>query len=230
MLNELAFPHIRCCLSAIPSEPMKSTAVDESLSSMNQQFCSRENQLLQIKNQFLALSIAPHVLGQLARTNGQCILQCRSITWISIQTQQSLDNSNLYEINIDRQLPTGIIPVDVLHNLNHKQPHELMISLLNKAHRDVKLLKNTDLGLFSRVDNVDSIHEVSWEKIQTTKNEDASITSQGPQMQKLLPAFPEKSSFQIHANDNSKSAITLQDTEIPQEVRNQLHHMLNTEL
>ena len=42
------FPHIRCCLSAIPSDLMKSTAVDESLSSMNQQFCSRENQLLQI--------------------------------------------------------------------------------------------------------------------------------------------------------------------------------------
>ena len=47
MLSELASPHIRCCLSAIPSDLMKSTAVDESLSSMNQQFCSRENQLLQ---------------------------------------------------------------------------------------------------------------------------------------------------------------------------------------
>ena len=30
---------------------MKSTAVDESLSSMNQQFCSRENQLLQLLQQ-----------------------------------------------------------------------------------------------------------------------------------------------------------------------------------
>ena len=51
MLSELAFPHIRCCLSAIPSELMKSIAVDESLSSMNQQFCSRENQLLQMLQQ-----------------------------------------------------------------------------------------------------------------------------------------------------------------------------------
>ena len=50
-LSELAFPHIRCCLSAIPSDLMKSTAVDESLSSMNQQFCSRENQLLQMLQQ-----------------------------------------------------------------------------------------------------------------------------------------------------------------------------------
>ena len=31
MLSELAFPHIRCCLSAIPSDLMKPTAVDESL-------------------------------------------------------------------------------------------------------------------------------------------------------------------------------------------------------
>ena len=51
MLSELAFPHIRCCLSAIPSDLMKSIAIDESLSSMNQQFCSRENQLLQMLQQ-----------------------------------------------------------------------------------------------------------------------------------------------------------------------------------
>ena len=51
MLSELAFPHIQCCLSAIPSDLMKSTAVDESLSSMNQPFCSRENQLLQMLQQ-----------------------------------------------------------------------------------------------------------------------------------------------------------------------------------
>ena len=51
MLSELAFPHIRCCLSDIPSDLMKSTAVDESLSTMNQQFCSRENQLLQMLQQ-----------------------------------------------------------------------------------------------------------------------------------------------------------------------------------
>ena len=51
MLSELAIPHIRCCLSAIPSDLMKSTVVDESLSSMNLQFCSKENQLLQLLQQ-----------------------------------------------------------------------------------------------------------------------------------------------------------------------------------
>ena len=115
-----------------------------------------------------------------------------------------------------------------MHNLNHKQPGELIVPLLNIAQTDVKLLKNTVLGSLNQLDNVDSIHEVSWEKIQNTKNEDTSTANQEPQTQKLLPAFLEHSSFQIHANDNSKPAITLQDADIPWEVRNQLKHMLNT--
>ena len=96
-----------------------------------------------IKNQFLALSLAPHVLRQLAKTKGQCTLQSRSITWISVQTLQNIDTSSLFEISLDRQIPKGIMPLDVLHNITHKQPCELVISLLNMAHRDVKLLKNT---------------------------------------------------------------------------------------
>ena len=57
MLSKLATPHIRCCLSAIPSDLMKSTVVEESLSSMNQQFCSRENQFLQNLYIYYFLSI-----------------------------------------------------------------------------------------------------------------------------------------------------------------------------
>ena len=107
-----------------------------------------------IKNQFLALSIAPHVLRQLSKTIGQwnldkslprrypTLLMC-TLTWISVHTPQILDTNSLFEINLDRQLPKDIIPLDVLHSINHKQPHELIIPLLNMAPVDVKLLKNT---------------------------------------------------------------------------------------
>ena len=30
--------------------------------------------------------------------------------------------NNLLKINLDRQLPKGLIPLDVLHNIEHKQP------------------------------------------------------------------------------------------------------------
>ena len=63
------------------------------------------------------------------------------------------------------------------------------------------------------------------------KNEVFGIAAQDPQTQtqKLLPAFPKHSSFQIHANDNSKPAIMLQDADIPQNIRDKLNHMINTE-
>ena len=72
MFSELAFTHIRCCLSAIPSDLMKSTAVDESLSSMNQQFCSRENQLLQT-NQEVTVPDAKQLVAKLVTSREQIL-------------------------------------------------------------------------------------------------------------------------------------------------------------
>ena len=76
---------------------------------------------------------------------------------------------------------------------------------------------------------MDSIHEVSWEKIQDSKNGATSITACDPQTQKLLPAFPEHSNSQIHDKDNSKPATMLQDVDFPQGIRDKLNHMINTQ-
>ena len=78
----------------------------------------------------------------------------------------------------------------MLHNISHKQPCELVMPLLNTAHTDVKLLKNTVLGLFNRVNDVDHVQELSWEK--ATTNKDAGTTPQESQAQRLLPAFAEQ--------------------------------------
>ena len=69
---------------------------------------------------------------------------------------------------------------------------------------------------------MDYIHEESWEKIQDAKNKTISIAAGDPQAQKLFPAYPKCSNFQIHANDNNKPAIMLQDTDIPQNVRDKV--------
>ena len=103
-----------------------------------------------IKSQFLALSIAPHVIQQIAETKGQYHIHCRSITWITVKTPQNLNNNGLYEITLDRKLPTGIIPLDVKHNSNHKQPDELLIPLLNVGDTDVKLPKTLFWGQLSK--------------------------------------------------------------------------------
>ena len=54
--------------------------------------------------------------------------------WISVQTPQNIDTNSLFEINLDRQLPKGIILLDVLHSINHKQPQKLIIPILNIAN------------------------------------------------------------------------------------------------
>ena len=81
----------------------------------------------------------------------------------------------------------------------------------------------------NQIHDVDSIQEVSWKKIQDTENDAISNSSQDPQTQKLLPTLFKHSNFQIHANDNSKPAVLLQDTDIPQAARDKLIHMINTQ-
>ena len=65
--------------------------------------------------------------------------------------------------------------------------------------------------------------------MQTTSNEIQGRTSQEMQAQKLLPAFPEQSNFQIHAHSDSKPLIKLQEADISQIVKSQLNEMLNNE-
>ena len=96
---------------------------------------------LTIKNKFLALSITPQSSKQLVLTKGQCTLQGRSITWISVKTSRNIQVNSLFKITLDRQLPKELIPLDVLHNIQHKQPQEMLVLLLNVMNSVVKLLK-----------------------------------------------------------------------------------------
>ena len=101
---------------------------------------------LTIKNKFLALSIAQQAAKQLVIIKGQCTLQSRSITWISVKMPGNIQVNNLFENTLDQQLHKRLIPLDVLHNIQHKQPQEMLISLLNTMNSVVKLPKNTCLG------------------------------------------------------------------------------------
>ena len=129
-----------------------------------------------------------------------------------VKTPPNINSNNIYEIQLDRKLPPSIIPLDVTYNLKNKHPSELLIPLLNISNKEVKIPKNTILSSFNQINNVDTIQEVSWKKIQDAKNEAVSNTAQDPQIHKLLPTFPEHSNFQIHANGKSKPAVMLQET------------------
>ena len=146
-----------------------------------------------------------------------------------VKTPPNINSNNICEVQLDRKLPPCIILLDITHNLNHKHPSELLIPLLNISSKEVKIPKNTILGSINLINDVDAIQEVSWKKIQDAKNEAVSNTAQDPQVHKLLPTFPENSNFQIHTNDNSKPAVMIQDADIPQNARDKLNHMINSQ-
>ena len=96
----------------------------------------------------------------MAITKGQCTIPDRSITWICIKTPRSTKANTLLEITSDRQLPKGLIPLDILHNIQHKQLQEMLIPILNTSTYVVKLPKNTILGSATEVDATNTIYSI----------------------------------------------------------------------
>ena len=137
---------------------------------------------------------------------------------ISVKTPRNIQANNLLEIPFDRQLPTGLIPLDVLHSTEHKQPQEMLIPLLNIMNTVIKLPKNT---IQNRVDNVDSV-----QNSYSLKHHNVKADAESHPSKPLLPAFPDSSSFTTHAHYSNKSPIQLQDANIPLEVQHKLNTML----
>ena len=137
------------------------------------------------------------------------MLQGISITWISVKMPRNIQKNSLFEITLNRQLPKGLIPLDVLHNIQHKQPQEMSIPLLNTVNSIVKLPKNTVLGSITKVDNAEYVQNISSPQ---SANDKAHGKAQPQQEAKsLLQVFPDSLSFHTHAHDSNKSPIQLPD-------------------
>ena len=154
------------------------------------------------------------------------MLQGRSITWILVKTPRNLEINSLFKITLDRQLPKGLIPLDVLHNTQNKQPQEMLVPLLNTVNSVVKLPKNTLLGSITKVDNAEYIENIS--SLQSA-NDNVHDEAHPQQVAKpLLLVFPDCLSFQTHAHDSNKSPLQLQDANVPLEIQHKLNTMLNS--
>ena len=150
-------------------------------------------------------------------------MQGRSITLISIKTPRNIQANNLLKISLDRQLPKGLIPLDVLHNIEHKQPQEMLIPLLNVMNSVVKLPQNTILGFITKVDNMENV-QITYSLKHHNVKADAKAHPSKP----LLPAFPDCSSFTTPAHASDKSPIQLQGANVSLEIQHKLITMLTS--
>ena len=76
---------------------------------------------------------------------------------------------------------------------------------------------------------MDSVQEVSWKKIQDTKNKAISNTARDAQPKSYSLLFPNILIFRYMPTTNSKPPIILQDADIPQDIRDKPNHMINTQ-
>ena len=103
------------------------------------------------------------------------------------------------------------------HNIEHKQPQEMLIMLLNMMNSVVKLPKNIILGSITEVNNAENVqHMYSLEHLHVKANVKAQPSNA------ILPAFPDCSSFTTHAHDSNKSPIQLQDANMPLDIQQSL--------
>ena len=128
----------------------------------------------------------------------------------------------MFEINLDSYIK-GLIPLDVLHNIEYKQPQEMLIPLLNIMNSVVKLPKNTILGSITKMDNVENVQHMYSPEHPHVK---ANVKTQPSNP--LLPVFPNHSSFTTHAHDSNKSPIQLQDANMPLDIQQKLNNMLTS--
>ena len=107
----------------------------------------------------------------------------------------------MFEITLDRQLPKGLIPLDVLHNVQNKQLQEMLVPLLNTVNLVVKFWKNTVLGSITKVNNAEYVQNIT--SLQSASDNAHDEAQQQQEAKPLLPVFPDSSSFQTHAHDSN---------------------------
>ena len=65
------------------------------------------------------------------KSKGKITLLLMSVSLISVKILPLCNTNDMYELNLNTfQLPESIIPLDILHKINHKTPQYLNIPIL----------------------------------------------------------------------------------------------------
>ena len=77
---------------------------------------------LSVSGQMVVQSITTPTMEPIIKTKGKIKLSPHSITIVSVKTPPNVDTSHAYDLNHKFPLPSGLIPIDVIHKFDHKIP------------------------------------------------------------------------------------------------------------
>ena len=145
------------------------------------------------------------------KTKGKLKLLSYSISVIEVRTPEIPEPSNIYKLDFSTfLLPKGVIPLDVMHCMDHKTPKTLKVPILNTNTTISSLGKNSCVAALVPAGKCEQIQEVKW-----------SDVTQEPDLLKkcqLLPKIPSATNLQLEPDtpDISKS---IPDADIPEIAR-----------
>ena len=137
-----------------------------------------------------------------------------SISVISVKMPPLHNTNDMYELNFNTfQLLEGVIPLDILHKVNHKTPQYLNIPIPNANSSFCSILRCSPLVVLATAGKYEDIQEVSQNQVNCDNA-------------KLLPEILEGTSLQLEPN--TKSLLrSISDADIPEKARAQLWELLD---
>ena len=167
-----------------------------------------------INGEMIANAILQTANSPILKTKGKITLPPMSISIVGIKTPTLQNTYNLYELNFDIfQLPEGVIPLDVLHRINHKTPQSLNVPIFNTYNSFCSITKNSPIATPALTGKFKEVQEVRWSRLQydTTK---------------FLPKIPTNTNLQLEPNTNPL-LTSIPDADSPKETRDKLWELLD---
>ena len=124
-----------------------------------------------IKGGVIAQSCQSMVEEPILKMKGKIVLKPNSISVLAVKTPKIPDTEALYKVNCKFQLLEEIIPLDILHRVDHKILRELNIHILNTGNNSTSLGKNTLIGTFTRSERIESICNIDWSTLNQVKTQ-----------------------------------------------------------
>ena len=162
----------------------------------------------------IAQAISQTINSPILRKKGKITLPSMSVSIVAIKTPTLHNTNNLYELNFNTfELPEGVIPLDIVHRVDHRTPQSLNIPIPNVNNSSCSISKGSPIATLRPLGKCEEVQEVSWNKLQYNTA-------------KLLPTIPQNTILQLEPNNKSSSRSIL-DADIPEKARVKLWDLCN---
>ena len=93
-----------------------------------------------------------------------------SVSEVEIKMPMVPNTNNLYQLNFDMfQLSEGVIPLDVLHRMDHKTPKTLNVPKMNSNNTTCSLTKNLPIATLASMGRCEELQELVGSSYRITQ-------------------------------------------------------------